>query len=127
MDSPHLNYYLMKAIEWINPAVYLIGFVIALAAFVRSRKCGYLVFAVYFALVVFSLIAMPYINRLRTTDIAVGEQQKLDAAIQQAITQTEQQLGHPVLQSHNINLGCGPICLVIGMWLLGRREPRVNS
>jgi arginine exporter protein ArgO len=54
-------YYGTRAVEWLNPIVYLVGLGIAVWAFRHCHKWGYLVVAAYFALVVFSLLAMPSI------------------------------------------------------------------
>src|SRR5690348_7215223 len=121
-------YYLTKAVEWLNPAVYFVGLCIAVWAFLRCRKRGYLVMAAYFALVVFWLVAWPPIDRTirahRPPDISAQTQQKIDAAVQDAIHKVLVQEGHPEGSpaSRTIHFPIGPILLVTGLWLVARRE-----
>ncbi len=116
-----------KAVEWLNPAVYGIGLAVALWAFMRCRNCGYLVLAIYFGIVLFSVLAMPSINRTirahRTPDISQETQEKIDAAIQQAIDRVLKEEGQPVAPAKkSIHFPFGPIVLVVGLWLVARRE-----
>lgn len=121
-------YYFMKGVEWLNPAVYLVGLCIAAWAFVRCRKCGYLVMAAYFALVVFWLLVWPPIDRAiranRAPDISAQTQQKVDAAVQEAIHKVLVQEGLPegVPARRTIHFPFGPILLVVGLWLVARGE-----
>jgi hypothetical protein len=125
-----IYYYLTQSVEWLNPIVYLVGFGIAVWAFRRCRKCGYLVVAVYFALSVFTLLAMPSINRAirtnRPPDYSTQTQQKINAAVQEAINKVLAEEGRPhgVPQKRTIHFPFGPIILVAGLWLLARREPQ---
>jgi hypothetical protein len=117
------------AVPWLNPAVHIVGFGVALCAFLRCRKWGYLVVAAYFALVVFSLLAMPSINRAIRAhyppDVSEQTQQKIDAAVQDAIHKVLLEEGHPegIPQKHTVRFPFGPILLVVGLWLVARREP----
>ena len=121
------------AVGWLNPIVYLVGLGIAICAFLRCRKWGYLVVAAYFAFVVFSLLAMPSINRAlrahRPPDISEQTQQKIDAAVQEAIHKVLVEEGHPegISGKRTIRFPFGPILLVFGLWLVARREPHRSN
>lgn len=123
-----MSYYLIKAIEWLEPTVYLVGLWIAVWAFLRCRKSGYLVLAVYFALVVFSLTAWPPIYRAILThhppDISAQTEQKIDAAVQDAIDKVLVEEGHPegIPRTRRTVFPLGPILLVVGFWLVARGE-----
>ena len=122
-------YYGITAVEWLNPAVNLIGLCIAVWAFGRCRKGGYLVVALYFALAVFSLLVWPPISRAihayRPPDISAQTQQKINAAVQEAIHKVLVEEGHPegIPQKRATRFSFGPILLVVGLWLVARREP----
>jgi len=126
--SDSVFYYFIKTVEWLKPAVYLAGLCIAVWAFLRCRKCGYLVMAAYFALVVFWLVAWPPIDRAirahRPPDISAPTQQRIDAAVQDAISKVLIQEGHPegLPARRTIHFPFGPILLVVGLWLVARRE-----
>jgi hypothetical protein len=124
--------FFIETVEWLNPIVYILGLGIAVWAFLRSHKRGYLLVAFYFALSVFSLLAMPSINRAirahRPPDVSAQTQQKIDAAVKQAVDQVLAQEGHPVVVAKkNIWYPFGPIVLVAGLWLVARREPHRPS
>jgi hypothetical protein len=132
-DIPEAGWMLrffIGANEWLTPTVYILGFGIALWAFLRCRKCGYLVVAAYFALVVFSLLVMPSINRAirahRPPDISEQTQQKIDTAVQEAIHKVLVEEGHPegIPQKRTVRFPFGPILLVAGLWLVARSETR---
>jgi hypothetical protein len=112
-----------------NLAIYIIGLCIAVWAFLRSRKCGYLVMAAYFALVVFWLVVWPPIDRAirahRPPDISAQTQQKIDAAVQDATRKVLVEEGHPegIPQRRTIHFPFGPILLVLGLWLVAKHEP----
>jgi hypothetical protein len=121
---------LMDTAHWLKPIVLFAGLGVAIWAFLRCRKCGYLVFAIYFALVLFSLLVMPSINRAirahSSPDVSEETQKKMDAAVQQAIDKVIAEEGHPIAAQKRYNVEIGPIALVIGLWLLARTEPKVN-
>jgi hypothetical protein len=75
-------FYAVGATKWLNTAVFLVGLGIAVWAFLRCHKWGYLLMAFYFALVLFSLLVMPSINRAiaahRPPDISEETQKKID-------------------------------------------------
>jgi hypothetical protein len=120
-------YYLLKFFEWLTPAAYLIGLAVAIWAFQRCRKNGYLVVALYFALAVFEVMAMPSINRAiqahRSPSISQQTEEKIAAATQEAIHKVLAEEGlsyRPVTRYDSITLG--PIVLVAGVWLLARKD-----
>lgn len=121
-------YYAAKAVDWLNPAVNLVGVCIGVWAFIRSRKCGYLVIAAYFAVVVFWLAVWPPIERTirahRPPDISVQLQQKINAADRAATEKVLAEEGHPegIPYTRRIYFPIGPIVLVIGLWLVARNE-----
>src|SRR5690349_24307877 len=121
-------YYATQAIEWLNPVVYLFGLGIALWAFRRCRRWGYLVVAAYFALCVFSLVAMPSINRAirahQAPDYDAQTRQKIDAAVQLAVDKVLADEGRPhgVPAKQTVHFPFGPILLVIGLWFLASGE-----
>jgi hypothetical protein len=122
--------FLMDAAHWLKPIVYFVGLGVAIWAFLRCGKCGYLVFAAYFALVLFSLLVMPSINRAirahRPPDVSEEAQRKMDAAVQQAIDKVIAEEGHPIVGQKKLYFDIGPIVLVVGLWLVARKEPRKN-
>jgi hypothetical protein len=124
--------FFMKAVEWLNPMIYALGLGLAVWAFLRCRKCGYFVLALYFAIVLFSLLAMPSINRAirarRAPDISEQTQKKIDAAVQQSIDRVLEEEGHPIMAAKKtIHFPFGPIVLVVGLWLVARHEIRSNK
>lgn len=124
--------FLFEAIKWLYPIVLILGLVIAVSAFSRCRKRGYLVIALYFALCVFSQFAMPSINREiqahRKPDISEQTQQKIDAAVKQAVDKVYAEEGHPVmLAKKTVYFPFGPIILAAGLWLIARREPQNST
>jgi hypothetical protein len=128
-DSPEAGWvfqFLMGAAGWLNTVVYLVGLAIAVWAFLRCRKCGYLVIAAYFALA----LLVPSINRLRAPrlpppDSSEQTQQKIAAAVQEAIHKVLVEEGHPegITGTHNIRISFSSILLVVGLWLVARHEP----
>jgi hypothetical protein len=121
--------FFIGAVNWLNPIVQFVGLGIALCAFFRCRKKGYLVIAFYFALAIFLLLAWPPISRVirahHPQDISAQTQQKIDAAVKQAIDQVLAKEGHPVFtRNERITFPLASIVLVIGLWLLGRSEPK---
>lgn len=121
--------FFVEAIAWINPIVHLIGLGIAVWAYLRSRKWGYLAIAIYFALAVFSLLVLPPINRAirahRPPDIDQQTQQKIEAAVKEAVDKVRKEQGYPVITAkRNVRFPFGPILLVFGLWLLASHEPR---
>jgi len=88
-----------QAVEWLTPVIYLIGLVVATWAFLRCRRCGYVVVAIYFALCIFMALAMPSINRAirahRAPDFSAETRQKIEAAVQDATRKVLAEAGHP--------------------------------
>lgn len=123
-----MSYHLIKAIEWMHPIVYLVGLVIAVWAFRRCRRWGYLAFATYFAFFAFSLLAMPSINRAinahRPPDYDEQTRQKIDAAVQQAVDRVLAEEGRPqgIPEKRMVEFPFGPMLLVAGLWILAKGE-----
>lgn len=119
---------LVRGLEWLEPMVYAVGLVVALWAFRRCRKWGYLVLTFYFTLVLFSVLALPAINSAvraqRAPDISEQTQVKIDAAVHEAIERVMEEEGHPILPAkRTVQVDFGPIFLVAGLWLVARGEP----
>ena len=124
-------HYILQAVDWLEPLTYAVGAVTGFWAFRRCRKSGYLVVAIYFCLAVFSLLALPRIKaelRARQTPKQSEEaQRKIDAAVSEAIDRVMREQGsQPVAVERSIRFPFGPLLLVLGVWLLARREPRVQ-
>jgi hypothetical protein len=124
--------FLFEAIQWLYPIVFILGLGIAVWAFSRCRKRGYLFIALYFALCVFSQLAMPSINREiqahRKPDISDQTQQKIAAAVKQAVDKVYAEEGHPVmLAKKTIYFPFGPIVLVVGLWFVAKRESQAHT
>ena len=132
-DMPQANWlflWLFDAGQWLEPVVYLAGVVVAVWAYRRCRKCGYLVFAIYFALVAFWLVFRVPIWRAMhahdQSDISAQTEQKIQVAEREAVDKVLAEAGHPSLPLRkNINFPAGAIALVAGVWLLARRETQV--
>jgi hypothetical protein len=114
--------------EWLRPIVYFAGVSVAVWAFLRCRKRGYLLIAAFFVLLLFSLFAMPSINRAiqarRPPDISEQTQRKIDAAVKQAVDRVLKDEGHPIMVAKStLHVPLDMIVLVVGVWLVARREP----
>ena len=124
--------YILQALDWLEPLTFALGAVVGFWGFRRCRKIGYLIVAVYFCLGLFSLLAMPRINaelRARRTPTQSDEtQRKIDAAMSEAMERVMREEGEsfqPPPMERSIRFPFGPLVLVLGVWLLARREPRV--
>jgi hypothetical protein len=118
-----VNYWIIFYLKWLEPIVLLVGLGIAIWAFLRCRKCGYLAFALYFALAV----SLPPINRAirayHTPDVSEQTQQKMQAAEKQAVEKVLAEDGyHALPMNRTIYFPFGRILLVVGLWLVARRE-----
>lgn len=122
--SDTILYYFFKAVSWLNPALQLVGLGIAVWAFLRCRKCGYLVLAGYFALTIAWRPITRVLHAHRPPDVSVQTQQKIDAAVNEAIHQVLVAEGHPagIPAELHINVPLGQAALVFGLWLVARRE-----
>jgi hypothetical protein len=118
MTIDDLTFYVFK---WLNTAVYLVGLGIAVWAFLRCRKRGYLVVALFFGLVLFSWQVWPLISDaiyVQRTPIAIQQKDE---------EQARETHSSPGTQAYyRINIQIAPIVLVCGLWLLARREPEYN-
>ena len=124
--------YLLEAIDWLNPIVHIIGLIVAIWAFRKCRKKGYIVIAAYFVLATFTLIAMPKINRM----IAENRKPTLSEQTQERINQEigavyqrifEEEGVPPMTATRNINFPLGPTLLVAGLWMISRQEKMQKS
>ena len=121
-------WFFIQALNWLNPVLHLLGLVIAVRAFRHSRNWGYLVVGFYFVLVLFSLLAKPFINRVvseyRSRDASEALQQKIDTAVQQAVKRVLAEEGQRYTppSTLNVHFPLGPIVLVAGLWLIAKRE-----
>jgi hypothetical protein len=120
--------FLWNAIDWLNPIVYIAGLAVAVWAFRCCRQWGYLVVGFYFLLVLFTLFAMPSINRAiqarSAPELSVQTQQKINAAVQQAIDRVLQEEGQSYTPPHKrtVRFPFGPLVLVLGLWLIAKRD-----
>jgi hypothetical protein len=127
-EASWLFRFFVEAVEWLNPVVQIVGLAIAVWAFLRCRKWGYSIIAVYFAFAAFSLLAMPSINRAirayHPPNISEQTQQKINVAVQDAIHKVLVEEGQPYAppQKQTVHFPFGPILLVVGLWFVARRE-----
>ena len=124
-------HYILQALDWLEPLTFALGTVVGFWTFRRCRKVGYLVVAIYFCLAVFSLLALPRIKaelRARQTPTQSEEtQRKVSAAVSEAVDRVMREEGaQPGAAERHIRFPFGPLVLVLGVWLLARREPRVE-
>ncbi|HMO52023.1 MAG TPA: hypothetical protein PKE26_17135 [Kiritimatiellia bacterium] len=123
-----ITYYLYELIDWLNPLVHIVGLGIAVWAYKISLKWGYLAFVAYFILVIFSLVAMPHINRVlaerRAPDINEIVRQEINAEVDKAIERVLQKHGldHTGPGTVTVYFPFGPLILVAGLWLIAKRE-----
>ena len=118
---------IFEAIHWLSPIVHAIGLGIALWAYRKCQKKGYIVVAAYFALAVFSLVIMPPINHAisaqRKPDVSEETEKKLRAALHETTDRILAESGQPAMAAQqNIDFPLGPILLVIGLWLVAKEE-----
>jgi hypothetical protein len=125
-------HYLLQALDWLEPLTVAVGAGVGFWAFRRCRKIGYLIVTVYFCLAVFSLVALPRIKaemRARQAPTVTEEtERKINAAVSEAIDRVMSEEGaQPGAAERSIRFPLGPLLLVLGIWLLARREPRVQK
>ena len=124
-------HYVIQVLDWLEPLTFALGACVSFWAFRRCRKRGYLVVALYFCLAVFSVLAMPRINaelRARRTPAPSEEtERKINAAINEAVERVMGEEGAaPGVATRKITFPL-EVVLVLGVWLLARREPRVGK
>lgn len=100
-------------------------------AFRRCRKVGYLLVALYFCFAVFSMVALPRIKaELRARHaptLSEATEQKINAAVREAIDRVMSEEGaQPRVAERNIRFPLGPLLLILGVWMLARRETRTD-
>ena len=117
--------------QWLNPIIPLVGLIIAISAFKKCSKKGYLIIATYYALAVFSLLAMPKINRV----IAQSKKPDLNAELreemnQEILTTYERYYGEkglpPKTHIRHIQFPLGQIILLAGLWMIANKEKNPN-
>jgi hypothetical protein len=121
---------LAETAQWLRVIVYLIGLGIAIWAFHRSRKCGYLIFAIYFALTALWLIvAVPVWRAIHAhdpPDTYEQTRQQIDETQRVPTDSVPTETGHPMIPDRRrVYFPFGPILLVVGVWLLATRETPV--
>jgi hypothetical protein len=125
-------YYFMKAVEWLNPLVHLIGFGVSILASKISRMSRYAIIAGYCLLVVFSLTVGPTVRnwiyeRMEGRDGITQE-------AREGFTRESVALEEKYFPSHLprraraiIRFPLDPIILVLGLWTLARCEARQRA
>lgn len=126
-----ITHYILQALDWMEPLASALGAGVGFWAFRRCRKVGYLLVALYFCFGVFSLVALPRIKAAmdarRTPTLSEATQQKINAAVREAIDRVVREEGaQPGVAERNIRFPLGPLVLVLGVWLLARRETRTD-
>lgn len=123
-----IEMFLWNAIDWLNPIVHIAGLAVAVWAFRCCRRPGYLVIGFYFLLGLFALFVMPTIHRAiqarSAPNLSEQTEQKINAAVQQAIDRVLEEEGrhNARLQKHTVHFPFGPLVLVIGLWLIAKRD-----
>ena len=121
-------HYFLRMIDWLNPLAHIVGLTVAIWAFRRSLKRGYLVVGVYFALAVFSLLVTPKINRSiaerRSPNLSEQTQERMHKAILETMERVQKEEGQIPIRAatRKVKIPLGPILLVVGLWLIARRE-----
>lgn len=123
--------FFLNAIEWLNPIVHFAGLAIAVWAFRRCHRWGYLLIGFYFFLALFTLLAMPsikqFIQERRSPDLSEQTRQKIDLAARQAVDRVLEEEGHSTtVAERHVRLPFGPIVLVAGLWLIARRDIKAD-
>jgi len=134
-------YYVSLAFSWLTPIIYLAGLGLSVWAFRRSRKKGYLAVGAYFAFCVYSIVATRAINHTTYEKICCrcyseihntamqGDVNELDPEPESdSIDDVQEEPLEPiepmpfVIPVRTINFPFGPMLLVLGLWLIARRE-----
>lgn len=121
-----------RLIWWLNPAAYTTGLCVAVWAFRKCRKIGYLVIAAFFALAVYSLVAAPFVNRAiasyRTPDMSMETEKRLNDAVQETSQRILAEAGvNSIAYSYSVDFPLGSILLVTGLWLVARKEREIPN
>lgn len=89
--------------------------------------------AVYFCLAVFSLLVLPRIeaemNAPRRPTRSEERQRELNVAMSEAMERIMREEGEDIQavpMQRKIQFPLGPLVLVLGVWLLARREARIS-
>ena len=126
-----ISSFAVGALKWLDPLAHVVGLGVAVWAFVRSRKPGYLVVASYFAFVLLWPVVWPPIRRAIYAGSppvnAVQAHHKPDVPVVEPTSEKPldgESQTESVVPIHNsiVRLPVGPALLVVGLWLLARRE-----
>lgn len=123
-------YLLTLGIDWLNPIVYAIGLVVAISAYRRGRKKGYIAIAVFFALAVYAYTLAPHVNSFLTRNFwpqPVPTDEQTKAFNQKLEMLYEKYNPHPTAAPRNVSFPLGPIILVAGLWSVARREKKISE
>jgi len=122
----------LKVVHWLNPLVYVVGVALGAWAYWLSRKLGYLLVTAYFLLVVCSVFIGPAVNRMIATRWDTQRRSELSPQAHEqfikeysALLQKYYPPGSSAPATISLNLPFGPIILVSGLWMLGKREKGV--
>lgn len=120
-------YILTRILEWMNPIVHAIGFVVCVWAYRACRKRGYLLVAIYFFLAVGTLIFSPIINRALADrspsefELSPNEQKQYEEELMEL---HDKYFPSGRASRLDLEFPIGPILLVFGLWLLARRDSK---
>ena len=121
-----ITYYLIEAIDWLNPIVSIVGLIVSIWAFRKFRKKGYILISAYFAIAAFNLLAVPKINQAiaekQPPAIPQKTQERIDQEIAEVYVRNFEEGTFPAAATRNINFPLGPILLVTGLWLVAKKE-----
>ena len=122
-----ITYYLIEAIDWLNPIVSIVGLIVSIWAFRKFRKEGYILISAYFALAAFNLLAVPKINQAiaekQPPAIPQNIQERIDQEIEEVYERIFEEEGIlPMAETRTISFPIETILLVAGLWLVAKHE-----
>ncbi|MGD1087001.1 MAG: hypothetical protein ABSA47_19880 [Verrucomicrobiota bacterium] len=120
---------IIKAAQSLSLFVYIVGLAVAAWAYWRSRKIGYLLVTAYFLVAVFNTFLVPALNRMIATRWDAQRKSELSPQAHEefmkeysALLQKYYPPGNATPGTINIKLPISQIILVVGVWMLARRE-----
>lgn len=121
----------IKAVQSLTLFVYIVGVAVGAWAYWRSRKAGYLLVTTYFLLAVGGALLVPALNRMIESRWGTQRQSEISPQAHEqfvkeyaALLQKYYPPGNAAPATINIKFSFGPIILVVGVWMLARRESR---
>jgi hypothetical protein len=129
MTSDSAVYFVVRASEWLNPIVHLIGLAVCVWAYRVCRKRAYLVVAAYFLLAAGGLLFGPMIKRTLAErspalePLSAEAEQRYQEEFMALCEKYYPSTGEmPALRAHPIDIEfpLGPIILVSGLWMLAK-------